>query len=204
MRAHAPQQTTGRSCIHLLQEARAVHSRLSSEDVKSMPLIDIEHGLRALSRGHYFGDRHDTRYPFAPREPRARTGCRLERMRCPAAVAARTRPGPWPRRSATPGATALVVGAVMTLPPIGVQNAPPNQDDGDAPYPPPSQPAESAGVAPVVGWFWISGFWAWQAGRHVWIQVRWEAPRPGWGWTPHRWAPAGRGWRSMPGHWARR
>jgi hypothetical protein len=69
-----------------------------------MRLIDIEHGLQALSRGHHFGDRHDTRYPFAPREPRARNCCRLERMRWPAtAVAARA--WAWPRRSATPGAT---------------------------------------------------------------------------------------------------
>lgn len=77
--------------------------------------------------------------------------------------------------------------------------------DDDLPGPPPAPQYEVIGVAPYPGWFWISGFWSWRAGRHAWIGGHWEAPRPGYRWEPHRWEPAsrGRGWREVPGQWAR-
>ena len=71
------------------------------------------------------------------------------------------------------------------------------------PPPPPQQ--EMVGPPPVLGWIWITGFWAWQMGRHVWVGGHWEAPpRAGAHWVPHRWDHDDRGWRMREGHWDRR
>ena len=76
-------------------------------------------------------------------------------------------------------------------------------DDGHVTAPPPQPRYEVAGVAPYPGWFWIGGYWTWRANRHVWVDGRWHAPRPGYRWQPHRWEPisGGRGWREPPGRW---
>jgi len=69
--------------------------------------------------------------------------------------------------------------------------------------PPPPQP-EVIGVAPVVGYVWIGGYWNWVGNRHVWVAGHWDAPRPGHVWVAHRWVRAGGGWRMAQGHWERR
>ncbi len=47
--------------------------------------------------------------------------------------------------------------------------------------PPPPQ-AEYVGPPPAAGYVWITGFWAWEMGRHVWVGGHWSAPRPGYRW----------------------
>jgi WXXGXW repeat (2 copies) len=69
--------------------------------------------------------------------------------------------------------------------------------------PPPPQ-AEVIGVAPVVGYIWIGGFWSWVGNRHIWVRGHWEAPRPGYRWEPHHWQQTPHGWQQRPGHWERR
>jgi hypothetical protein len=67
--------------------------------------------------------------------------------------------------------------------------------------PPPPQP-EYVGPPPVAGYVWITGFWAWQLGRHVWMGGHWEAPpRSGARWAPHYWDRGQGGWRLHDGHW---
>lgn len=69
--------------------------------------------------------------------------------------------------------------------------------------PPPPPREEIIGVAPGVGYIWISGYWDWVGGRYVWAPGRWEAPRPGYRWVPHRWEQEGRHWRHVGGRWER-
>jgi hypothetical protein len=69
--------------------------------------------------------------------------------------------------------------------------------------PPPPQ-VEVIGVAPVLGYVWIGGYWNWVGGRHVWVAGRWEAPRAGYYWEPHVWAHTAAGWHLREGHWVRR
>ena len=78
-----------------------------------------------------------------------------------------------------------------------------NAPEGEVQAPPPPPREEYIGVAPVVGWLWLSGFWAWQANRHVWIGGHWEAPRPGYRWYPHEWRRHGGYWQQRPGYWGR-
>jgi hypothetical protein len=105
-----------------------------------------------------------------------------------------------PRRIAV--ALALAAGATIltgcVVAPVG-----PYYGEPVAVAPPPPQ-YEPIGVAPYPGWFWIGGYWGWQANRHVWIGGHWEQPRPGYRWTPHRWDQGPRGWREAPGRWERR
>lgn len=68
---------------------------------------------------------------------------------------------------------------------------------------PPAPRYEYLGPPPVVGHFWIDGYWSWSGGRHVWVPGRWEAPRRGYAWVPHRWDRDGDRWREAPGHWER-
>ena len=69
---------------------------------------------------------------------------------------------------------------------------------------PPPPPGEFIGIAPGPGYFWVGGFWRWNAGRHDWVGGRWETSRQGYQWQPHRWAREGQGWRAEPGYWQRR
>ena len=73
----------------------------------------------------------------------------------------------------------------------------------EVPAAPPPPREEYVGVAPVLGWIWLSGFWAWQANRHIWIGGHWEAPRPGYRWYPYEWHRHGGGWRQRGGRWGR-
>lgn len=72
-----------------------------------------------------------------------------------------------------------------------------------APSAPPPPPAEAVVVAPGPGYVWITGYWGWVGGRHVWTQGRWVAPRPGYRWVPRRWAQGPGGWHQHGGYWAR-
>lgn len=68
---------------------------------------------------------------------------------------------------------------------------------------PPGPRYEYIGPPPVVGYFWIDGYWGWSGGRHVWVPGRWEEPRRGYTWVPHRWDRDGDRWRESPGRWER-
>ena len=69
--------------------------------------------------------------------------------------------------------------------------------------PPPSAHVETAGAAPVAGYVWLAGYWAWVGDRYEWVAGHWSAPRPGRHWVPHQWVRQGDGWRMKPGHWER-
>ncbi len=69
---------------------------------------------------------------------------------------------------------------------------------------PPAPRYEYVGPPPVVGYFWIDGYWGWAGRRYVWVPGRWEAPRRDHVWVPHRWERDGRQWREAPGRWERR
>jgi len=68
---------------------------------------------------------------------------------------------------------------------------------------PPPPRYEVVGLAPVPGYFWISGVWIWKDGHHVWHPGHWSAPRPGYQWAPHVWHQEGRAWHMNGGHWIR-
>lgn len=68
---------------------------------------------------------------------------------------------------------------------------------------PPAPQFEEIGKPPVPGYFWVSGVWIWEGGRHVWHPGYWSAPRPGYVWEPHRWHQVGHEWRMDGGHWIR-
>jgi hypothetical protein len=72
-----------------------------------------------------------------------------------------------------------------------------------APYGPPPLVAESYGVAPFPGAFWINGYWGWSAGRHAWTPGRWEHPRHGHRWVPRTWEHRGNQRHRHGGHWER-
>jgi len=72
-----------------------------------------------------------------------------------------------------------------------------------APMPPPAPYAEVIPVAPFLGAVWLSGYWGWSGGRHVWIGGRYDRPRPGYYWQPHRWEPISGRWHLRGGGWAR-
>ncbi len=68
---------------------------------------------------------------------------------------------------------------------------------------PPTARVEIVGTAPVPGYIWMSGYWAWVGDRHEWVAGHWAAPRPGRHWVGHQWVRQGDGWRLRPGHWER-
>ena len=68
---------------------------------------------------------------------------------------------------------------------------------------PPAPQAEYIGIAPGPEFFWLSGVWLWEGGRHVWHPGHWEAHRPGQVYSPHVWVRAGQGWELRGGHWGR-
>ncbi len=72
-----------------------------------------------------------------------------------------------------------------------------------APMAPPPPRYEVVPVLPFPGAIWISGYWNWSGGHHVWVPGRYMAPRPGYQWRPHQWAPRpGGGWALHGGQWA--
>jgi hypothetical protein len=70
---------------------------------------------------------------------------------------------------------------------------------------PPAPYYEPVPVVPYPGAVWITGYWGWSGGRHVWVGGHYEHGRPGYGWQPHQWVHGGDGrWHLQEGHWARR
>ena len=69
--------------------------------------------------------------------------------------------------------------------------------------PPPAPQVEVVGAPPYQGYFWISGVWVWEGGRHVWHAGHWQAPRAGYAWVPHQWHQVGNVWHLDGGHWQR-
>lgn len=124
-----------------------------------------------------------------------------------AAVAAHAS-GPWPRRRRLGSlllAGAGLLGGCVVVPAGGhgrYGGAGPVYGD-EVLTAPPAPRQEYIGVAPVVGWVWLPGYWAWQANRYVWVGGRWSAPQPGHHWEPHSWRRDGRGWRQYGGRWVR-
>ncbi|HWK82671.1 MAG TPA: hypothetical protein VNS61_02965 [Caldimonas sp.] len=73
-----------------------------------------------------------------------------------------------------------------------------------ADVPPPAAYAEVVPAPPFVGAVWISGYWGWRGGRHVWVGGRYEASRPGYAWEAHRWVPRDGRWHLEGGGWVKR
>jgi hypothetical protein len=99
----------------------------------------------------------------------------------------------------------LLVGASLTGCVVAPRSGPAVVYDDvavvDTAPPPPRE--ELIGVAPYPGYFWISGVWFWEGGRHAWHPGYWEAPRPGYRWVPHRWERVGNSWHLRSGGWRR-
>ncbi|OJW50473.1 MAG: hypothetical protein BGO63_05545 [Candidatus Accumulibacter sp. 66-26] len=73
-----------------------------------------------------------------------------------------------------------------------------------APLPPPPPRVEVVPPPPRRDYFWIPGYWLWEADRHRWVDGRWEARREREHWVPHRWEHDERGqWRANGGYWRR-
>ena len=88
--------------------------------------------------------------------------------------------------------------------PAGVATAPAyDSSDVVVDVAPPSPYVEVVPAIPFAGAIWIGGYWGWNAGRHVWVQGRWEHPRPGYGWRPHAWVQEGGRWHLHAGGWVR-
>lgn len=80
----------------------------------------------------------------------------------------------------------------------------PYYGDGWVAAAPPAARVEYYGAAPYPGYFWIGGFWRWNAGGYVWAPGHWSAPRAGYRWVPNHWVQGRRGWHMTGGRWARR
>ena len=67
--------------------------------------------------------------------------------------------------------------------------------------PPPPQ-SEIVVAAPAPDYVWVTGFWSWNAGRHVWVAGRWERPPHGLhAWVAPRWERRGHGYVLVRGFW---
>jgi hypothetical protein len=70
-------------------------------------------------------------------------------------------------------------------------------DIGRAP-PPPRH--EQVRVVPM-GHVWLPGYWAWDGGRHQWMEGRMERARPGHHWRQASWEDRGQVHHFEPGRW---
>lgn len=66
---------------------------------------------------------------------------------------------------------------------------------------PPAPQVEVIGVPPYPGYFWVDGYWYWEAGAYRWYAGHWEAPRAGYRWVPRAWHRDGARWRLHGGYW---
>lgn len=71
----------------------------------------------------------------------------------------------------------------------------------DAPVAPPTPIYEVIPPVPFMGAVWITGFWFWEGGRHVWRAGHYERGQPGRIWVPHQWEHHGGRWQLRDGHW---
>ena len=68
--------------------------------------------------------------------------------------------------------------------------------------PPPPIRHEWRGHRPGRDYVWISGYWAWDHGRHVWVAGHWAVPPRGYvTWVEPRWEHRGHGYVFLEGHW---
>ena len=100
-------------------------------------------------------------------------------------------------------------GGYAPYPAEGAYSGNPGSYPGSAPIavvdmPPPPPQVEVIPAIPFAGAIWLSGYWGWHAGRHVWVGGNWSAQRPGYVYNPHRWIATQGRWHLMPGHWDRR
>jgi hypothetical protein len=71
-----------------------------------------------------------------------------------------------------------------------------------APVPPPPLQVEPYGVSPGPGNVWITGYWGYEGGHHVWHAGRWEKPpHPNAHYIPARWDRKGNQYAFRDGHW---
>jgi len=67
---------------------------------------------------------------------------------------------------------------------------------------PPALRLEVVPQAPSLRHQWIAGYWAWRAGKQMWIAGQWTMPpSPGYVWEPARWENRGGAWFYYEGHW---
>ncbi|MSU65846.1 MAG: hypothetical protein EXS38_07045 [Opitutus sp.] len=96
------------------------------------------------------------------------------------------------------------VAVVSTPPPhqVVVAGPPPGQVTVVLAPPPPRR--EVAYGRPGQGYFWVNGYWAWRARRHVWIGGHWEMPPRGYRtWVEPRWERRGGNYIFIEGRWGR-
>jgi len=68
--------------------------------------------------------------------------------------------------------------------------------------PPPPIRIEHRGHRPGRGYVWISGYWSYEAGRHVWVAGRWMLPPRGHRvWVEPRWEHRGGSYVFIEGTW---
>jgi hypothetical protein len=73
-----------------------------------------------------------------------------------------------------------------------------------APVAPPPPRVEVMPPPPSHEFFWVPGYWHWEANQHRWMDGHWERNREREHWVPHRWDPDERGqWRLNGGYWHR-
>ena len=72
-----------------------------------------------------------------------------------------------------------------------------------SPAPPPPPQVEVIPAVPFAGAVWISGYWNWSNGRHVWMPGHYSRPVPGYRFEPHRWEQRHDGWYLGGGRWTR-
>jgi hypothetical protein len=65
----------------------------------------------------------------------------------------------------------------------------------------PPAPRVVAVPAPRPGYIWAPGYWDWRENRHVWVDGRWIAERPGYVYAQPGWVQHDGHWVLERGHW---
>lgn len=110
-------------------------------------------------------------------------------------------PGYW-RELVVAQPPSTVVPTPPPQPPVTVvqQPAPPPQVVVVGPPPPPRTEVVYSRPSPYH--IWVSGYWAWQGNRYVWIGGHWERPPRGrHSWVEPRWEHRGGSYVFIQGHW---
>jgi len=67
---------------------------------------------------------------------------------------------------------------------------------------PPALRVDVRPVQPSPNHVWMSGYWRWNQGQHVWAPGRWEMGRPGHVWVDSHWVHDNGQWAFYDGRWA--